>query len=99
MLTCETELFRENRPIECIYFFPVEEGAAVVGFEAEVDGRVIKAKVRNTPLCSCNNPDFLCGPTRIIWLKIGHVGYPWDLNVFCNIYYFCESFCAGFMIV
>ena len=92
-------MFRESRPIECIYFFPVEEGATVVGFEAEVDGRVIKAKVRNRLLCSCNNPGFLCEHTRIIVFKIEHVGYPWKLNDCCTISFFCGSFCEGFMIV
>ena len=36
---------KERNPIECIYYFPVEESAAVVGFEAEVDGRFIQSKV------------------------------------------------------
>ena len=37
---------KERNPIECIYYFPVEESAAVVGFEAEVDGRLIQSKVQ-----------------------------------------------------
>ena len=32
---------RESRPIEAVYSFPVEEEAAVVEFEAEVDGRTV----------------------------------------------------------
>ena len=38
---------KERNPIECIYYFPVEESAAVVGFEAEVDGRFIQSKVQH----------------------------------------------------
>ena len=30
---------REELPIEAIYYFPVEEDAAVVGFHAELEGR------------------------------------------------------------
>jgi len=37
---------RESRPIETVYFFPVEESSAVVDFEAEIDGRDIKTTVK-----------------------------------------------------
>ena len=37
---------RENRPIETVYFFPVEEESAVVELEAEIDGRTIKTEVK-----------------------------------------------------
>lgn len=37
---------QEKVPIEASYFFPVEEECAVVDFEAEVDGRVIKTEVK-----------------------------------------------------
>ena len=37
---------KERQPIEVVYYFPVEEEAAVVGFEAEVDGRTITGKVQ-----------------------------------------------------
>jgi hypothetical protein len=37
---------REKTDIECIYFFPVEEEAAVVEFIATLDGREIKSQVR-----------------------------------------------------
>jgi hypothetical protein len=37
---------REKKDIECIYFFPVEEEAAVVEFIATLDGREIKSQVR-----------------------------------------------------
>ena len=30
---------REELPIEAVYYFPVEEDAAVVGFHAELEGR------------------------------------------------------------
>ena len=33
-------------PIEAVYFFPTEEGAAVVEFTANVDGRIIKSVVK-----------------------------------------------------
>ena len=36
----------EAAPIECTYYFPVEEEAAVVDFEAELEGRVIKTSVK-----------------------------------------------------
>ena len=34
---------REEKAIEVIYYFPVEEGAAVTKVEAEVEGRMIDA--------------------------------------------------------
>ena len=38
---------RESRPIEAVYNFPVEEGAAVVDFRAEMDdGRIVETKVK-----------------------------------------------------
>ena len=39
-------LRRERNPIECVHYFPTEEEAAIVGFEAEVDGRLIQSKVK-----------------------------------------------------
>ena len=36
---------KEENPIECEYFFPIEEEAAVVGFKAEVDGRILVSQV------------------------------------------------------
>ena len=38
-------LLRERNPIECVHYFPTEEEAAIVGFEAEVDGRLIQSQV------------------------------------------------------
>jgi Ca-activated chloride channel family protein len=35
----------EDMPIEAVYKFPLDEGAAVCGFEVEIDGRVIKGRV------------------------------------------------------
>ena len=37
---------KEARPIECVYFFPVEEEAAVVNFTTELKGRSIKTQVK-----------------------------------------------------
>ena len=37
---------REQKAIEVIYFFPVEEGAAVTKVEAEVDGRRVVGQVK-----------------------------------------------------
>jgi Ca-activated chloride channel family protein len=36
---------RESAPIEAVYVFPLDEGAAVCGFEAVVDGRLVVAHV------------------------------------------------------
>ena len=36
---------KEENPIECEYFFPIEEESAVVGFKAEIDGRVLVSHV------------------------------------------------------
>jgi hypothetical protein len=35
----------EDRPIEAVYKFPLDEGAAVCGFEVEIDGRRITGRV------------------------------------------------------
>jgi Ca-activated chloride channel family protein len=35
----------EDQPIEAVYRFPLDEGAAVCGFEAEVDGRRVVGRV------------------------------------------------------
>merc|ERR1712142_1313238 len=37
---------KERNPLECIYFFPVEEEAAVVDFTTELEGRKIETKVK-----------------------------------------------------
>ena len=37
---------REEEALEVVYFFPVEESAAVTGFKAEVDGRMVEGQVR-----------------------------------------------------
>jgi Ca-activated chloride channel family protein len=36
---------QEEHPIEAVYVFPLDEGAAVCGFEAELDGRRVVARV------------------------------------------------------
>ena len=38
---------KEENPIECEYFFPIEEESAVVGFRAEIDDRVLVSQVVN----------------------------------------------------
>ena len=40
---------REENPIECEYFFPIEEEAAVVDFRAEVEDRVLVSQVGQGP--------------------------------------------------
>jgi Ca-activated chloride channel family protein len=42
-----TQRFRndESQPIEAVYKFPLDESAAVCGFEVEIDGRVIRGRV------------------------------------------------------
>ena len=37
---------REEKAIEVIYYFPIEEGAAVTKVEAEVEGRKVVGKVK-----------------------------------------------------
>ena len=36
---------KEEQPIECKYFFPVEEEAVVVDFKAQLEGRTLNSKV------------------------------------------------------
>jgi hypothetical protein len=37
---------RESRPIEAVYVFPLDEGAAVCGFEAIIDGTLVVGEVK-----------------------------------------------------
>jgi Vault protein inter-alpha-trypsin domain len=37
---------RETRPIEAVYVFPLDEGAAVCGFEAVIDGTLVVGEVK-----------------------------------------------------
>ena len=53
---------KEARPIECVYFFPVEEEAAVVNFTAELEGRSIKTQVKET------KPDIVGTPLPRLWV-------------------------------
>ncbi|EFX83005.1 hypothetical protein DAPPUDRAFT_302138 [Daphnia pulex] len=39
---------KENQPIEAVYLFPLDEGAGVSKFTAEVDGRLIEGVVKET---------------------------------------------------
>ena len=36
---------KESNPIEVIYFFPVEEEAAVIACSAQLEGRTVESKV------------------------------------------------------
>ena len=42
----QTYVNSESNPIEAIYVFPVEEEAAVISFEAEVDNRKILTQIK-----------------------------------------------------
>lgn len=46
----QTYVNKEKAPIECIYFFPIEEEAAVVKFTAELAGRTIKTQIKESEL-------------------------------------------------
>src|SRR5262249_4791275 len=37
---------RESKPIEAVYVFPLDEGAAVCGFEAVIDGTLVVGEVK-----------------------------------------------------
>src|SRR4051812_20655993 len=37
---------RESHPIEAVYVFPLDEGAAVCGFEAVIDGTLVVGEVK-----------------------------------------------------
>ena len=37
---------RESHPIEAVYLFPLDEGAAVCGFEAVIDGTLVVGEVK-----------------------------------------------------
>ena len=43
---CQKYVNHEAHPIEAIYRFPIEEEAAVVSFEAVIDGRTIKTQIK-----------------------------------------------------
>ena len=43
---CQKYVNHEANPIEAIYRFPIEEEAAVVSFEAVIDGRTIKTQIK-----------------------------------------------------
>merc|ERR1712142_318674 len=74
---------KERNPLECIYFFPVEEEAAVVDFTAELEGRKIETKVKEKEAAreECNEAvrnrqtAFLLEETKpdIFEIKIGHL--------------------------
>ena len=47
----QTYLNVESNPIEAVYMFPVEEEAAVISFEAQVDNRKISNQVKFSYTC------------------------------------------------
>jgi hypothetical protein len=47
----QTYVNKEKTDIECVYFFPVEEEAAVIEFLATLDGREIRSKVSEFTVC------------------------------------------------
>ena len=58
---------REQKAIEVIYYFPVEEGAAVTKVEAEVDGRRVVGKVKERETARQEYQDAMrCGSTAIM---------------------------------
>ena len=75
---------REQKAIEVIYYFPVEEGAAVTKVEAEVDGRRVVGKVKERETARQEYQDAMrCGSTAvmaeevkadIVELRVGRLG-------------------------
>eukprot|EP00090_Calanus_glacialis_P038770 TRINITY_DN6757_c0_g1_i1.p1 TRINITY_DN6757_c0_g1~~TRINITY_DN6757_c0_g1_i1.p1 ORF type:complete len:929 (+),score=240.22 TRINITY_DN6757_c0_g1_i1:18-2804(+) len=74
---------RERNPIECVYFFPAEEEAAVVDFTAELEGRKVQTMVKEKEAAreeynqAVRNKQtaFLLEETKpdIFEIKIGHL--------------------------
>ena len=74
---------KEAQPIECIYFFPVEEQAAVTEFTAELEGRTVKTQVKDKDAArkdfknavSQRKTAFLLEETKsdIFEVRIGHL--------------------------
>ncbi len=65
---------KEKNFIECIYFFPVEEEAAVVEFIATLDGREIKSQVRERDTQCTFCPGTFC-PRRFIKSQVRETWY------------------------
>jgi len=74
---------KEKNPIECVYFFPVEEEAAVVDFTAEIEGRKVVTKVKEkedareeyNEAVANRQTAFLLEETKadIFEIKVGHL--------------------------
>merc|ERR1712142_1332650 len=74
---------KEKNPIECIYFFPVEEEAAVVDFTAELEGRKVVTKIKEKEAAreeyneavANRQTAFLLEETKadIFEIKVGHL--------------------------
>ena len=75
---------REQKAIEVIYYFTVEEGAAVTKVEAEVEGRRVVGKVKERENARQEYQDAMrCGSTAImteevkadiVELRVGRLG-------------------------
>ncbi|TRY77470.1 hypothetical protein TCAL_10676 [Tigriopus californicus] len=83
-VTVEQEYLNvENRPIEALYLFPVEEEAAVIDFEAKVDGRTITTHVKEKDQARQDYQEaianqqtaFLLEETKpdVFQIKVGHL--------------------------
>lgn len=51
----------ETQPIEAVYKFPLDEGAAVCGFEVEIDGRLVVGRVEEREKAFAAYDDALAG--------------------------------------
>ena len=57
----------ENHPIEVLYSYPVEESAAIVAFEANIDGHEIEAVVKEKEQAKMDyNEAMRCGNSSIL---------------------------------
>jgi len=73
----------EQNPIECVYMFPIEEGAAVINFKAELEGRTLKSQVKPKDeakkqyddAVSAGKTGFLVETVKpdILQIKVGHL--------------------------
>ena len=56
----------EKTPIEAVYSFPLEEGSAVCGFEAEVDGRRIVGRGSSTDVIEASVRAYLNAINKVV---------------------------------
>jgi len=74
---------KEEQPIECKYFFPIEEEAVVVDFKAQLEGRTLISKVKTAEEATkdyneavqAGKTSFMAEQARsdILQLKVGHL--------------------------